>query len=462
MGGVAFLTMHTRLFATCQHPIYNIPMNTYINDTFTALVGGMTADRSKFKGSTYARVNYTDQQLLDAYDGSALVSRVVDVPANDAFRMWREWQAEADQITALEGVEEQFDVKRKLLESRIDARLFGNGYLFISDGADPSKPLVPETSSGLKYVVQLDQYQISEGEYSYNPMDERYGKPLWYDIMSGDTSILRVHPSRIVHQVGRERRGSFSYSRYGQSVLPPMMDNLKAYDAVMANIADMTMEAKVDVMKIQGLMQKVTDPTELAAMQAKLQLAMMSKATNGAIILDMEDEDWQQKNMSFATLPDIVDRHEVAAAGASGIPRSRLFGVQTGGLGNAGESDRADYYDAIKSIQENEITPCMSVLDKMIIKTALGSIPDDVHYNWRSLYQMDDKEKQEIGGMITKRYIDAVNGGLLPVDVASPQLVNELTEAGVSPGLEAAYNDWFDGVDEGDLPDDDDGDMIDA
>jgi phage-related protein (TIGR01555 family) len=279
--------------------------------------------------------------------------------------------------------------------------------------------------------------------------------------MGGDTALLRIHPSRIVHLVGRKRREYGNSARMGQSVVSAVMDDLKAVDAVMANVADMTMEAKVDVVKISGLLNKVTNPEELAALQSKIQLAMMTKATNGALVMDMEEEDWQQKQMGFATIPDVIDRFQIAAAGAAQIPRSRLFGVQTGGLGDSGKSDTVDYYDRIKSMQENEIQPPMTVLDKMIIKTALGSIPEEVHYNWRSLWQMDDKTKQEIGKMIVDRYAVAVEKIGFPEELAFEQVVNELTEAGVSPGLEQAAEGWAASVG-GDEGADDAGDLDDG
>lgn len=421
---------------------------TQFLDTFTNLAAGMSDSRSKFKASSYTRVDYTDQQLLNAYNGSGLVSRVVDMPAQDATRMWREWQAEADQITAIESVEKQFGIQLKVQDGIVDSRLYGDGYIFIDDGTDPSEPMDPDTSPGLRFVVKVDRWQISEGEYDFDPLSDFYNRPAYYDLLGGDTNILRIHPSRIVHLVGSKRRSYGMSGRMGQSVLTPIMDSLKGFDAVMANVADMTMEAKVDVMKIQGLMQKVTDPNELAALQTKLQLAMMTKATNGALILDMDDEEWQQKQIKFATIPDIIDRFQVWASGDAMVPRSRLFGVQTGGLGDSGKSDDVDYYDRIKSMQENEIQPAITVLDRMIIKTALGSVPDEVHYNWRSLWQLDDKTKQEIGSSIAKRYVDLVGANIIPAELAFDQVVNELTEAGVSPGLEQAANDWVGGLDD--------------
>lgn len=422
-------------------------MSTYTTDTLTALAGGLTDTRSKFKGATYTAVTYTDQQLLSAYNGSALVSRVVDMPANDSTRMWREWQAEAEQITKIEAVENDNEIQLKVQDGIIDARLFGDGYLFIDDGTDPEEPLDPETSPGLRFLVKVDRWQISEGTYDYDPMSVNYNRPSYYDLMGGDTTLLRIHPSRIVHLIGRKRRSYGVSARLGQSVVEAMFDDLKAYDAVIANVADMTFEAKIDVFAVQGLMNKVQDPSELAAITDKYALTAYMKSVNGMIVRDMDEEDYEQKTLSFATLPDIIDRFQMAASGAAKIPRSRLFGVQTGGLGDAGKSDTVDYYDGIKSSQENEITPAMRVLDDLVVKTALGSIPEDVHYNWRSLWQLDDKTKQEIGTAISNRYVSLYEKGVFPVELAFKQAVNELTEAGVAPGLEEAAKEWEDALD---------------
>ena len=415
---------------------------TVFNDTLTALAGGLTDTRSKFKQSTYTRVTYTDDQLFNAYEGSALVQRVVDMPANDATRMWREWQAEDDQISALEDVEKRFKIQEHLRDAYQDARLFGDGYIYFDDGTDPEEPIDPQSARDLRFVVKVDRWQISEGTYDYDPLSEFYNRPAYYDLMGGDTSLLRIHPSRIVHVVGRKRKAYGAATRLGQSVITSMMDDLKGYDAVMANVADMTFEAKIDVFAVANLMNNVRDPEQLQAIMDKYAVTALMKSNNGMIVRDMEDEDYQQKTLNFATLPDIIDRFQMAAAGAAQIPRSRLFGVQTGGLGNAGESGQSDYYDAVKSIQENELQPAMRVLDQMIIKTALGGLPDEVHYNWRSLHQVDPKVQQEIGSAIAKRWVDLVGAAIVPEELAFDQVVNELTEAGVSPGLEQAANDW--------------------
>ena len=418
-------------------------MTVSLNDTFTAVTGGLTLTRSKFKAATYERREYTDSDYLDAYEGSALFARVVDLPADHATRMWREWQADENQINAIEELEREMDVASTVREAYVDARLFGEGYIFMDNGTDITEPIDPETSPPLRYVRKLDRWQISEGEYDYDPTSPYYGKPRDYDLLGTNMALHNIHPSRVVHLVGKRRRQyGATRNRYGDSVIQEMFDDLKGYDAIMANVSDMVMEAKVDVLKIDNLMQRVTNPDELQALQTKLALAMHAKATNGALILDMEDEDWEQKTMQFGSIADIIDRFQITAAGAARIPRAMLFGTSAGGLGATGELEIRNYYDNIKSIQENELTPAMRVLDQMIIRTALNSIPPEVHYRWRSLWQMNDEQKAEIGKKIVDKYVQLVNAQVFPDELAFDQVVNEMTEAGVAPGLEKLAEEW--------------------
>ncbi len=414
-------------------------MTTQITDTLTLATAGLASPRSKFKSTAYVRTEFTDQDYLNAYESSSLVARFIDLPAEHATSQWREWQAKPEQISLLEKTETRFEVKRNIREAYIDARLFGDGYVYMDNGEDPTSPLIPDTARPLRFVRKLDRWQISEGEYNYDPLSPYYGRPANYDLLGAQEELINVHPTRVVHLVGKRRRQyGQSRNRFGESLIQASYDDLRGYDSVMANVSDMTMEAKVDVMKINNLMQRVTDPNELAAIQQKLEIAMRTKATNSALILDMEDEEWQQKTMSFAGLPDIIDRFQVAASGAARMPRAMLFGVSAGGLGSTGDLEIRNYYDNIRAIQENDFEPEFRIMDAMIKKTALSSIPDEVHYNWRSLYQLDDDTKADIGNKIAKKWVDLVTAMIIPEELAYDQVVNELTEAGVSPGLEDA------------------------
>lgn len=428
-------------------------MSAQVYDSLTNLTAGLTPARSKSMMSTYARPNITDQQLDEAYAASAIVQRVVDIPADDMTSKWREWQGDIDQITKIEEVERDFSIQDKVLQSIKRARVSGDAYMYFDNGDDPETPLDTNRSRPLRFVTALDRYDMADGEIEDDPMMPTFGMPRYYEVVTGD-QMLRIDPSRIAHFTGRKRLDARRMGRVGESILPAMMNNLKSYDSVMANVSDMTWEAKIDVFGVMDLMRKVQDPDELNALMTRYNLMATQKGVNGMIVHDAKEEEYQQKQLSFATLPDIIDRFEVAVSGAAMVPRSRLFGVQTGGLGNAGESDEATYFGRISSKQNNELTPTIRNLDELIIRTALGSRPPELHYNWRPLSSPDAKEIAEIGGLIVKKWVDAVNAGIYSAEFATEPMTNELVEAGCGAGLEQALSDWSGAMHEGDLVDD--------
>ena len=123
-------------------------------------------------------------------------------------------------------------------------------------------------------------------------------------------------------------------------------------------------------------------------------------------------------------------------AGAADIPLTRLLGQSPGGLNASGEGDARNYYDRIRAMQELDIGPAMHILDECLIRSALGSRPDDVYYNWASLWQISDKERAEIGKIGADTVVALFNTGIIDQDALADAAVNMLTESGAMPGLE--------------------------
>lgn len=119
-----------------------------------------------------------------------------------------------------------------------------------------------------------------------------------------------------------------------------------------------------------------------------------------------------------------------------GIPMTLLFGMSPGGLNASGASDTRGYYDAIRVHQTMRVEPAIYGLDECLVRSALGARPDDVHYNWRSLWQPTAKEKAEVGKIIADTIV--AMDGFLADEVRASTAVNALTESGAFPGLEAA------------------------
>lgn len=435
-------------------------------DGLQNVVANLGTDRDKAAGSVYVQSVLSDATLMNAYRGSWLARKIVNIPAFDACRKWRGWNAEADQIDALEAEERRLDIRRKVMRAKISARLFGGAALLIGTGeTNTALPLNPERvkAGGLRYVTILQRRHLSPLDIEDDPESPYFDQPKGWRL--GVSKFADIHPSRLVLFRGEDipdRALAYHHVGWGDPVLQGVLDTVRNTDATAANVASLVFEAKVDTVGIPDFMTRLSDPAFEAAIIKRFRLAEMGKGINGTLIHD-KDEELGQKQASFSGLPDVMDRFMQIASGAADIPMTRLLGQSPAGLNSTGESDIRNYYDRIASIQSLELEPEMALLDECLIRSALGERPPEVHFTWRSLWQTTDKERADIGKVQADTVKAIKDTGLVPDEALSEAAVNMLTESGAFPGLEGAVKAYFeatpdpDGQDDPDDMDDPDG-----
>jgi hypothetical protein len=64
-------------------------------------------------------------QLEMAYRGDWLARKIVEIPAYDCTRAWRQWHGTKEQIAALEETEKEFGLQRKMMSALTKSRLYG-------------------------------------------------------------------------------------------------------------------------------------------------------------------------------------------------------------------------------------------------------------------------------------------------------------------------------------------------
>lgn len=435
---------------------------SYVGDSLKNLVANLGTPRDKASHTTYSVPYLPESEALNAYRGAWLPRKIVDIPALDACRNWRNWNAESGEISAIEAEETRLGLQGKVLEALTKARLFGGAAIYIGTGdSEPSKPLDPARIgiSGIKHLTVLTRRVLQAGEVENDPESPLYGQPAEYTV-SSKVGQVRIHPSRLVRFIGAPHpdpeMATGEDAGWGDSVLLAITQAIKQADGTSANIASLVFEAKIDVIKIPSLMQGLSSGGEYSRqLLDRLTLAATAKGINGALMLDSEEE-YEQKSANFSTLPEILMTFMQQVSGAADIPMTRLLGQSPGGLNASGDNDIRNYYDRIKAMQELAITPAMAVIDECLIRSALGNRPLEVFYNWRSLWQTTDKERADIGKTTAETIKIIDDTGLIPDEVMSKVAQNMLTESGVAPGLESAMDEFgeaapADGVDADDV-----------
>ena len=418
---------------------------TQFQDGYGNVVAGIGGGRDKPSQGFYFHTTISDSELIAAYETSFLPKRIVDTVAEDATRRWRAWNASKDHITLIEKEEQRLRILQGVESAMKNARLLGGAGLYFSiRGQKPNEPLdINSVGKGdLRQVILFSQNELTEGDLETDIDDPNFGLPRVYKYHMSDGTELEIHHTRVIRFIGEERVAGQPRitTHWGRSTLQTALAATKNVDGSVAAIATLILEARIDVINVKGLMQKLaTQPKYEQELLRRFSMASMSKSVNGTLVLD-DLEQYQQKSQTYGSLPELIDRFFQYVSGASGIPVTRLFGTSPGGLNATGEADIRHYYDRVQTMQNNKITPSMALFDECLLRSALGRRPKNIFYTWRSLWQVSEKERAEIGKNIAETGATMIEKGMIDPYSMGQAVVTALTENESMPGIEEAWN----------------------
>lgn len=419
---------------------------TFLGKFGDALANIMTGSGTTVDRRTHARWvdSIVDRYQIDAaYRGNWLMRKIVDLPPKDMTREWRDWQANDDQIEKLEAEETRLKVRLKVRAALVLARLGGGAIILGVDQGGPADELNVDAlrADSLKYMHVVSRWQVELGEIITDPESEWYGEPEYFELTGkGSMQKVRVHPSRVI-----TFRGLFSgtlsttgkEAYWGDSLVMSINEAVVNATTAMNEFASLISEAKVDVLGIPEMMNGMGNPDYEKKLMRRLELAQVGKSVHRALVKDAA-ETWEQKQINWAGMPDVMRAYLAVAAGAADIPATRLLGKAPDGMNATGEGDDRNYNAMIASMQENDLSPLLERLDAVLIPSALGSRPDEVHYVWAPLSEMTEAEQAEIEEREAKSVQAYALTGLIDDEALGEAVENRLIESGRWPGLEDA------------------------
>lgn len=401
---------------------------------------GVPGDKSSY--GRYA-INPLTTWDLDAAYRTTWFRKINDIPPFDEVRAWRTWTgADAAEITLLDNEEKRLGLQAKIAEARILARKDGGSVLLMSFGDDAAQPINIDTvgKGRLKFVTVLNRNEIQPGPKVTDPGSEFFGGPEFYTLRNG--SRTQVHASRVIRFIGNPIRDLTSgmYDGWGESIWMEIRERVKQSDQIAAAIASLVDEAKVDVMKIKGLMSGLaTDQYENLLVKRWGAMSTFKSNTN-ALLLDSEDE-FEQKTQTFGGLSDLQTQAMTLLAGAADIPATRLFGRSPQGMNATGDSDMRNYYDRITAGQTMYLQPALTPLDKAVTLSLFGPRSDAPFYTWNPLYTMSEKEAMDVEKVAADTLKIYSDMGVIPEPALTAIVKDGLIERGQMPGAEQAYTD---------------------
>lgn len=391
----------------------------------------------------YQRTEFltADTARLEALWAENWIAQKVCVKrSRDMCRRWREVTCNnlnAAQLEEVDKVERKLRLKETLEQAHVWASLFGGVGILVLTEKEPLYPL-GQCKEITKLQVIHRNAVSGVGQLNDNILSENYGKHDHYQI----NGQLTVHYSRLIILNAIEQPLAVNVGGadiFGLSDLEPVYATLKRFDLANTNVGDLITECKVDIFKMDGLAAQIASGSEENVAQMVEAVQLIKSSTN-TLLLDKENE-YEQKELSFGGIKDLITEFRNAVAGACDMPVTVLFGQSAAGF-SSGQEDMQSYYDSIHSYQEKRLRPIFDRLDPLIAQMAVGHLPDDWWFEFVPLKEMSAEQKVNALNTFASATNTLIQNGV----VTEYQVANELKENGLfasisSQDLENLAND---------------------
>lgn len=392
---------------------------------FTSNVTGVfnTSQLSKqdtlYKNTNWNLISNNRNLLSQIYVEHGIVQTLVDQPVDDAFRTGFEiktGQLDGEEIEQLQVYMERNHVIRELMQGTKWARLYGGGGVMIITNEDPAIPLdISRLKKGQRVAFKsFDMWEMyaniinTQGESTLSE-----GERL--DDFKGDFFDYygkKIHRSRVLRINGKEAP-AFIKPRlrgWGMAEVERCIRDMNQYLKNQDVIFELLDEAKVDVYKMKGFNTALMTAEGTNRVSTRVQHANSVKNFQNAITMDMDD-DYQQKQVSFAGLGEILTQIRQGIAASLKMPMTKLFGISSAGF-NSGEDDIENYNSMVEGEIRSKAKHPLIELIKVCCQVEFGIVPDDLMVKFFPLRVMSAEQEETIKGKQFERTMSAFERGL--------------------------------------------------
>lgn len=358
-------------------------------------------------------VSNNRQLLSQMYVEHGLVQTLCDQPVDDAFRAGFEIkssQLDGNDIELINRYLQKHHVLKALKQGLKWARLYGGGAVLLITPQNPETPFTLESLRDKTPVIfqPTDMWELYQDKINIqgdlHPSDNNdeyyhyYGK--------------RVHKSRIMRFNGKEPP-SFVRPRlrgWGMSELERLVRSINQYLKNQDVVFELLDEAKIDVYKIKGFNNALLNSLGTNSIASRITFANMLKNYNHALTMDKED-DYQQKQINFSGLNDILEQIRIGVACDLKMPVSKLFGISVAGFGS-GEDEIENYNSMIEGeIREPAKAPLIELIG-IACQQLFGFSPDDMDITWNPLRMLNAEQEEKVKDSQFNRVMAAFQAGL--------------------------------------------------
>lgn len=374
--------------------------------------------------SSYTRYSYDhrlDFRTLDnLYSGDGIAKRIVDVIVDDALRDFVEVEE------ALDKEYHRIKLKPTLTKCLKDARLYGGSICvaLVDDGGDFDEPINYNRVKQLIKLRSYDRWQVNwnTADLNNDPLSPDYGMPEYYQISPLVGTPYRVHASRVFRFDGIQTPERIKESNNGwcDSVLQSCFNGLMQYGSVAGYSANIIRDFIQVVLGVKGLSEMLRQGND-DLVTKRATIIDMTRSVANTVFIDSDGETYDKKASSVSGLDTLWDKFKEKLSSETGIPQTKLFGENIGGLSSGGNDTRS-WYDVVQAYRDAECPPFIEWVNKILgVQIVWKDRAKSLEYSFPSLWTPSEAEYADI--KLKTAQTDAIYFGTQAVD---PEYIYQL------------------------------------
>lgn len=355
------------------------------------------------------------QLLSQAYVEIGLIQKICNMPVDDAFRGGIEItskQLDGDEIKELEIALDRNNDISNFAQAMIWTRLYGGGGVVIITDQDPETEIDLDQLSVDRPLIfkPADMWELYfdiQNVDGYNPVAEvdNFDYYSYYGVNLDSSRVIRLEGLTAPSFIRPRLRG------WGFSVVEKLVRAINQYLKQTDLTFEVMDEFKIDVYRLKNLATTLMNPNSANQVQQRVALMNLMKNYQNAIVMDSEDE-YAQKQLSFAGLADVMAGIRIQVASEMSMPLSKLFGTGAQGF-NSGEDDIEVYNAMVESEVRNNSKYGLLKLVELRCQQKFGFIPDDMEVKFKPLRVMSAEQEENVKTQKFNRVMAAAQGGLI-------------------------------------------------
>lgn len=339
-------------------------------------------------------------ELEHMYEHNGLAGLIIDLPVDDMLKNWRDFDdSYKDQIKQAEKAANYKHIIKEWIKT---SDIYGGAVLIpLIYGQDNlEQPLnINRIRKGdvFRWLI-LDPITCQKHVANYWDITrDNFMKPDYY-ILPTENGSINIHPSRVFERSGIKRpmrkRLIGNFFMWGLSRLARCYDSIQTYEEVMGSTAQLVTSANVDVLTEEGLSDALTTEAEDSLMH-RASIMNRLKSVFGLLVIDKEAQ-YSRNTVSFGGLAPTLEIAQEDVSKDAGIPVTYLFGKAKAGMsGDTNDGDIRNYIGRLENRQE-ELETDLKEPDEIMIRNALGSMPNNLSFTWNPIAVVTGAEAAKI------------------------------------------------------------------